>query len=539
MSSGHPYERLKASMNWARGSKALGYSPLEAYTRALELMHQVVWLGIPVDHRYQRLATDLKNLATEATAGAIAMQCHELALEWLEHGRCVVWSQLLDLRTPLDELRNSYPEVAKELKRVSDILEGASVSDSSDLLSSKGTRSLLEVAQRHRRLVEEREKLIDSVRLLPGFGDFLRPQKFASLISHVHDGVVVVVNVHSEQCDALVVQAHTRKTTHIALNGFSYQKAEKAHKDLEGYLRGLGLGRGVYTSKKGTKTVIKDILAMLWYDVVQPILYRLGINRILPADDLPHITWCITGPLSFLPVHAAGDYKSADTVLSNLAVSSYTPNLGALGRSQPTSAPFSGILAVGHRSAVRGLNPLPGATAELDEVQSQFSGLRCTRLEEQDARTDAVLHEMGDHSWMHIACHASQDSGNPLKSAFHLHDADLELATISRAPMHNAQLAFLSACQTATGDSVLPDEAVYLAAGLLMAGYPTVIATSWSIHDLDAPIVARKFYEYILEGGMPDSRKAATALHKAIAYLRERIGADEYGRWVPYIHIGR
>ncbi|KAG9082856.1 hypothetical protein FS749_006513 [Ceratobasidium sp. UAMH 11750] len=538
MSSGHPYERLKASMNWARSSKALGLSPLNAYTRALELMHHVAWLGIPVDHRYERLATDLQNLATEAMAGAIAMQCYKLALEWLEQGRCVVWRQLLELRTPLDRLMNSHPGMAKELQRVSHLLEGASMSDSSDHPDSQSTASLLEVAQRHRRLAEERERLIASIRLLPNFDDFLRPPKFASLLSGLHDGVVVVINVHSEHCDALVVQAHTHNTTHVPLKGFSYQKAERARKDLEGYLRGLGLGRGFYTSKRGTKQIIKVILAMMWYDVVQPVLGHLGINRVLPVDDLPHITWCITGPLSFLPIHAAGDYKSADTVLSNLAISSYTPNLGALNRSQPPPAPFSGILAVGHKSAVRGLNPLPGTTAELEEVQNQFSGLRCTRLEEQDANVNAVLHGMVDHSWVHIACHASQNSGNPLKSAFHLHDADLDLAMISRASIPNAQLAFLSACQTATGDSVLPDEAVYLAAGLMMAGYPTVIATSWSIHDLDAPIVARKFYEHLLEGGLPDSRKAAIALHKATAYLRQRVGTDEYGRWVPYIHIG-
>ncbi|CAE6487268.1 unnamed protein product [Rhizoctonia solani] len=47
----------------------------------------------------------------------------------------------------------------------------------------------------------------------------------------------------------------------------------------------------------------------------------------------------------------------------------------------------------------------------------------------------------------------------------------------------NKGLAFLSACQTATGDTNLPDEAVHLASGMLMAGYPSVIATMWSVMD--------------------------------------------------------
>ncbi|KAI0082963.1 hypothetical protein BDY19DRAFT_981531, partial [Irpex rosettiformis] len=51
----------------------------------------------------------------------------------------------------------------------------------------------------------------------------------------------------------------------------------------------------------------------------------------------------------------------------------------------------------------------------------------------------------------------------------------------------NADLAVLSACQTATGDEKLSEEAVHLAAGMLNIGYKSVIGTMWSISDYIAP----------------------------------------------------
>ena len=50
------------------------------------------------------------------------------------------------------------------------------------------------------------------------------------------------------------------------------------------------------------------------------------------TEDLPRIWWCATGPLAFLPIHAAGIYNNgmARYDISDYAVSSYTPTLNAL-----------------------------------------------------------------------------------------------------------------------------------------------------------------------------------------------------------------
>jgi CHAT domain-containing protein len=224
-------------------------------------------------------------------------------------------------------------------------------------------------------------------------------------------------------------------------------------------------------------------------------------------------------------------------MIYDYVVSSYTPTLSALLSPPASPAEFSGILAVG-QSATPGMLPLPGTIDELARIQSKSHGLTLTRLDGRMATPESLLQGMEEHSWVHLACHATQDRANPMQSAFYLHGGQLDLASITRKPMKHADLAFLSACQTATGDESLSDEAVHLAARMLMAGYRTVIATMWSINDSKAPMVAETIYEHLLEGGKPDTRRAALAVHKATERLRADVGVKAFAIWVPYIHIG-
>ncbi|KAF8599474.1 hypothetical protein BDV93DRAFT_560273 [Ceratobasidium sp. AG-I] len=181
---------------------------------------------------------------------------------------------------------------------------------------------------------------------------------------------------------------------------------------------------------------------------------------------------------------------------------------------------------------------LPGTVAELATIQEKSKGHVVSRLDSELATPAAVLAGMEKHSWVHLACHAKQNTTDPLQSAFYLHDGVLDLASITQKPLKHAELAFLSACQTAAGDESISEEAVHLAAGMLMAGYRSVIATMWSIGDEDAPLVAERVYEYLMERGKPDARRSAVAVHEATNHLRAKVGVKDFARWVPYIHIG-
>ena len=226
--------------------------------------------------------------------------------------------------------------------------------------------------------------------------------------------------------------------------------------------------------------------------------------------------------------------------ISDYAVSSYTPTLNALIHAMESSEicpKFQGLLAISQPNTP-GQSALPNTAVELTCIQSLATNIAFHTLEEQAATVKSVLKGMEAHSWVHLACHAVQDIIEPTKSAFCLHDGHLELSTIITVTFPHADFAFLSACQTATGDEKLSDEAVHLAAGMMLAGYHSIIATTWSIRDSDGPVVAEHVYTNLLKGTEPDSKQAALALYYAVKCLRKRVGDMDFLSWVPFIHVG-
>ncbi|KAJ7269233.1 CHAT domain-containing protein [Mycena rebaudengoi] len=160
-------------------------------------------------------------------------------------------------------------------------------------------------------------------------------------------------------------------------------------------------------------------------------------------------------------------------------------------------------------------------------------------LDEEKATINKVKKGMRNSRWVHFACHGVQ-SASPTESALLLAGSSrLTLSNIIGLSLPNADLAFLSACQTATGSQELQDESVHLTAGMLLAGYRGVIGTMWSIMDNDAPQVASDLYAHLLETSPADPTRAAQALHLAVQRLREQPGAEKaFLRWVPFIHFG-
>lgn len=222
------------------------------------------------------------------------------------------------------------------------------------------------------------------------------------------------------------------------------------------------------------------------------------------------------------------------------AVSSYTPTLEALLPPHATATSQSShppkVLVVS-QPATPGCTPIGGTTEEAAIVMSLTEDALV--LDDEDGTVDAVLDGMAAHNWVHLACHGMQNRHDPTKSAFALYDGRLTLEALMSKHLPNADLAVLSACQTATGDENLSEEAVHLAAGMLNIGYKSVIGTMWSIFDDSAPVVMGKFYEVMMkqvEAG--EELQPAYALHEATKVLREKYGVNDFIRWIPFVHFG-
>ena len=248
-------------------------------------------------------------------------------------------------------------------------------------------------------------------------------------------------------------------------------------------------------------------------------------------------------------MHAAGIYEDkgaspeSGSCISDFVTSSYTPTLSTLLETPKTTPlrPFK-LLGVA-QSAAEELAVIPQTKNELhtiykhaarragEELSTTFLG-----LDGASATVERVREEMAKCPWVHMASHGTQNATDPLKSALFLEGERLELLEIIRDPVPNAEFIFLSACQTATGDRTLPEEAVHLASGMLFAGYPSVVGTLWSIKDMDGPAVADVFYGSLFRERRPDPRQTAHALHEAVSKLRKEGAA--LTSWVPFIHIG-
>ncbi|KAE9397466.1 TPR-like protein [Gymnopus androsaceus JB14] len=556
LSAGNPHDQLKAAIVWSNLCSTPTMA-LQAYTRFFELIPQVVWLGQTVSHRYEELPL-IGRVISAATATAISAGNLPLAVEWLDEGRSIIWGQILQLRSPLDDLHDLHPKLAKELETVSRALDNAGMptkNSSESMASGIEEATAEEEAQKHRKMAIRYEELIQQIRNLEGFTGFLKPKKLSELLSAAMQGPVIIVNVDESRCDALILLP-SGSIIHVPLPLFSMKQAEHLHLKLVSSLHSSGV-RFERNGDRAIRLALKLgddhdhfalILEVLWSKVVQPILSKIAILHEYAEDSIPHVTWCPTGPLTILPLHAAGLYgdpPERNINASDFVVSSYTTTLRALIGSLPKlkqhldNVPSMLIVS---QPNTPGLSPLPGTLEEAKIIQKYTLSTHTCHLSHDAATAEAVMHKMSKYDLIHFACHGIQDMQNPLDSAFALYDQRLRLKSLMSLSLNNAQLAVLSACQTATGDENLPEEAVHLAAGMLAVGYPSVIATLWSIGDREAPQIADKLYANLLGNHGSYSREkkmsAAYALHKATKSLREEVGETNFVKWVPFIHLG-
>ena len=96
-----------------------------------------------------------------------------LALEWLENGRCHVWNQLNQLRTPIEDLRAHDPMLAERFLKLSEALEAAGSRPEQSLPSASPR------IPREKGLDRDWTQLLKDIRMIPNFQNFLQPLIFS------------------------------------------------------------------------------------------------------------------------------------------------------------------------------------------------------------------------------------------------------------------------------------------------------------------------------------------------------------------------
>ena len=144
-------------------------------------MPELAALGLDVQSRQESLVNETDGLAREAAGCAIRVGDLAKAVEFLETGRSVFWSQFLTLRSPFDQLDDVAPELAMDLRAISKELETASHRDKSvEDMNNLRKLSWEQEAKRFEQLDAQWNEIVEGVRHLNGFEDFLRPQRISS-----------------------------------------------------------------------------------------------------------------------------------------------------------------------------------------------------------------------------------------------------------------------------------------------------------------------------------------------------------------------
>ncbi|KAF8492900.1 CHAT domain-containing protein, partial [Gautieria morchelliformis] len=523
-------QRFHTARAWASHADSRHDSALDAYQAAIELLPRLAMLSFDLSSRQQALTYGSDGLARAAAACAIESGQFERAVELLEEGRAVFWSQALQLRTPTTDLRKVAPGLEESLRDISLALEQGSLRDVSwDMSDNSQQRMSMErEAVRLRRLNDKWLATLEEVRQLKGFEDFLRPRRISTLLGAAADGPVVILNASKAGCAALIL---------TLLNGVQHMPLELTFADVTALLTRQSLESRDMTRVQSNHQYndFQMVLAVLWQSVVRRVFHSLGLEK---SDTLPNLWWCPTGPFTFLPIHAAGMYNTGEPqCVPDYVVSSYTPTISALLSNVPVSDSFKMMVVIEPNTP--GQSGLPYTIDELQRIESHVPEKDLIKF--NSANVEEVVLHLPTTSIAHFACHGQQHPENPLESALMLHDGPLKVFQIMQQLTPNARLAFLGACQTAMGDKTLPDEVIHLASTLLFAGFQGVVATMWSISDEDGPKVADAFYEYLYRKKPsavgPDTRESARALHVAVAMLRSE--GVSFKRWVPFIHMGR
>ena len=493
-----------------------------------------------IESQQSLLASVPTALALHAASCSINRGEFSSAIELLEQGRAVLWSKLRGYRHPLDKLRDINNELFEQFETLSGQLECLAMSVESRFKLSASSESKAEhpssfessfevKMQQHRIISGKWEDVVDKIRQVEGFSDFLQAVPFATLQTAAAEGPIIIINLSQYRSDAIILQdvgdpviVPLPETLPEILKDLSHQFATAC--DAHG---------------EDSARLILPILRSLWTNIAFPVRTHLVA---LGVPDKSRIWWCPTSTLCGLPLHAAGMYSPKvpkPNCIPDCYVSSYTPSLSALIKARSglvtrTTNPPS-LLVIAQSDGI-----LPKVKEEIGHIQRLSKHNADIRvLEGQDANHDTVLSGLRTHSWAHFACHGHLND-QPFHSSFQLHgNSRLELVKLIPAQFPDAELAFLSACHTAAGDVIgTPDEVVHLAAALQFCGFRSVVGTMWAMEDEDGCDVARDFYQYMFRtpGALPNFRDSAEALHMAIREMRKRgLGMD---RWVKFVHVG-
>ena len=536
--------RFRLSREWADNARLYGHQTTStAYETAISLMQDTLLFAptletqhfnlVALRNAYEELPLDIASY--EAGRGRL-----KEAIQVLERGRALIWSELRGLRTSIHQLEVD-PHLAEEFTVVNRELEALTTSTSPGTVTKGNDRLEAEtvtgmdkfgcVVVQHRELLERRKKLVSKIRTLPGLEGFSEIPTFDTLRSAAAHGPVVIIN-HSKWRSDILIVLHNAHPSLITTTDDFYNHAIELRNRL------LRTRKQYPLESRQYQRALRSVLKGLYELIGRPVIKEL---RRLKIREQSRIWWCPTSVFCSLPLHAMGPIPSDDGVpcfFSDLYIPSYTPTLSALIESRKPSKVLSekpSVLLVANPDGA-----MKQAWPEIRFIQGLDT--KVTTLLEEVAKPEAVLEGLQDHRFAHFVCHGNLVPEKPFDASFRLHEGNrLTLLDLVRSRLPTAEFAFLSACHTAElTEGSIADEGLHLTAAVQYCGFRSVVGTMWAMADEDGGDLTKLFYTSMFSGGGPEvpyHERSARALRDAVRSLRKKKSLP-LEQWVNFVHFG-
>ncbi|MGH9902175.1 MAG: CHAT domain-containing protein, partial [Pyrinomonadaceae bacterium] len=240
--------------------------------------------------------------------------------------------------------------------------------------------------------------------------------------------------------------------------------------------------------------------------------------------------------------------------LIQTAAVSYAPSLTVLREIVRSRRPHSAttLLAMGNpkldgQTVARSKNVLMSAGLEpLPEAERMVKGLarlygaKASRVYVgADAREEVLKAESGDYRVLQLATHGVLNNANPMYSHVVLAQGDdaredglLEAWEIMRMDLQ-ADLAVLSACETARGRIGAGEGVIGLSWALFVAGTPTTVVSQWKVESSSTTELMLEFHR-----GLKAGATKSEALRRAALKLMADKRHDHPFYWAGFIVVG-
>ncbi|KAI1735117.1 CHAT domain-containing protein [Xylaria scruposa] len=498
----------------------------------------------------QYVLGEFTGVATLAASAALETKNEPVsALQLLEQGRAIGAGQLLGIRAAVASLKKDRKAINKRLGHYYDVLKPPALF-SCEENSTAGSKTVLQWLKNSNHITFPwmNNISINEIRQLSGFETSLPPLTANEFKTAASGGPVVVINISTFRCDAVLITKDSLRL--MPLSPLNYQDLER----MSGHFKKT---RVLNRSHQNRKKML-EVLGWLWDKITSPILKELGFGKPpIDGDVWPRIWWIPTGPLSMLPLHAAGHHCSrySEAVIDRV-ISSYSPSVRALLYARRQDAGYGHVLGEACLAAMTitpGCSPLLTAGEEVTLVEEYLTQLQIKKTHRlHNPRKSDLIDGLKSCDVFHFAGHGLSNPVDPSKSCLLLNDWKENPLTVESIMYSNLNgngpfLAYLSACSTGASSSEnVYDESINLMTACQLAGFRHVVGSLWELLKRYPLAAARQFYHALCKREAINDDAVAWAVHAMARDLREFTRhlqdtaceqSDPFA-WAAYIHIG-